>query len=143
MTWIGGILLAFHALAVVRKPGFREVGLVRVKVERIGQHDAIEGLIGTLGSACLQRSTLRRQAPAVKRLLDVDGRDVVGEQDDLVGVKLFVVLPFEIGVPDERGLDQPDEKDARAGERIQDVNALVAQAPAEFLGATRDRRCSG
>ena len=93
-----------------------------MQVEGIGQYDAVEGLIGAVGSPT-----------AVKRLFNVDGRDVVGEQDDLVGMKLSVVLPCEIGVQDQRGLEQPDEEDAGAGERVEDMNALVAQAAAELL----------
>ena len=93
-----------------------------MQVEGICQYDAVEGLIGAVGSP-----------PAVKRLFNVDGRDVVGEQDDLVGMKLSVVLPCEIGVQDQRGLEQPDEEDAGAGERVEDMNALVAQASAELL----------
>ena len=48
-------------------------------------------------------------------------------------MKLSVVFPLEIGITDQRGLKQPDEEDAGAGERVEDMNALFAQAAAELL----------
>ena len=63
----------------------------------------------------------------------MNGRNVVGQQHDLVGVQLMVVLPYEIGIPDESGLEQLHQKHASAGERIQHVNMFIAQAPAKFM----------
>ena len=39
-------------------------------------------------------------------------------------MKLSVVFPLEIGITDQRGLKQPDEEDAGAGERVEDMNAV-------------------
>ena len=69
----------------------------------------------------------------VKGILNMNGRNVVGQQHDLVGVQLMVVLPYEIGIPDESGLEQLHQKRACAGERIQHVNMFIAQAPAKFM----------
>ncbi len=79
------------------------------------------------------RSGSFRQPP-VERLLDVDGSDVVRQQQDLVGVQFLAVLPHQVGVPDQPGrLQQPDEEDAGAGERVEHVDAFVGQSPPELL----------
>ena len=57
-------------------PGF-------VELERVGQADAVEGQVVGLALASPQ---------AVEGFLDVDGGDVVGQQDDLVGVQFVLVL---------------------------------------------------
>ena len=103
-----------------------------MQIERIGKYDALERLIGALGAA-----------PPVERLFDMNGGDVIGEQNDLVGVKLCVVFPREIGLPDKRGLDQPDQKDAGAGERVEDMNGPRRSGFGRTPGAPHDRRCSG
>ena len=79
----------------------------------------------------------------MERLLDMDRRDVVGEQHELVGVQLLAVLPPQIGVRDQRRLQQPDQEDAGAGEGVEDVDALVAQRAAELVGAAPGRRSPG
>ena len=58
-------------------------------------------------------------------------------------MKLSVVFPREVGFPDQRGLDQPDEEDAGTRERVEDMHVLVAQASAELpahhvIGAVQD-----
>ena len=65
--------------------------------------------------------------------LDVDGGDVVGEQDDLVGVDLVFVFVRELFLADEAALEQAGDEGAGAGEGIDDVDALVAQTDAEFF----------
>ena len=69
------ILLAFHTLAVTGKPVSRKAAPVGVQVERIRKCNAWKRFVAA--------SLL---SPAVKRLFDVNGGDVVGEEDDLVGV---------------------------------------------------------
>ena len=77
-------------------------------------------------------------------LLDVNGGDVVRQQQELVGVQLLPVLPEQVGVLDQlRGLQQPDKEDTGSRERIEDMDALIRQAPAELLpqdvvGAVQD-----
>ena len=115
-------LLALHPLAVVRQPVPREAGAVRVQVESVREHDAAEGLVGGIGAA-----------PAVERLLDVDGGDVVGQQHQLVGVQFRAVFPFQVRIADQSRLQQAHQKDAGAAERVQYMDALVAQALAERL----------
>ena len=125
MTWIGRSCWRSARALLTGSQFFGKPVLSGVQIERIGQDDAVERLIGALGAA-----------PPMECFLDMNGRDVIGEQDDLVGVKLSVVFPREIGLPDQRGLDQPDEKDAGAGERVEDMNALVAQASPELRRTT-------
>ena len=93
-----------------------------MQIEGVRQNDAVEGFI----SAFLTTA-------AMVGLLDVNGRNVIGEQDHLVGVKLAVVLPGEIGWFDESGLEQADQKGTRAGEGVEDVHAFITQTPAELL----------
>ena len=126
------LLLALDPLAVVRQPEFRQARPLGVQVEGVGQHDAAEGLV-----------TATRTATAVERLLDVNGRDVIGKQHDLVGVQLLAVLPRQILVPDQPGLQQPDQEDAGAGEGVQNVHARLAQRTAKLprqdvIGAVED-----
>ena len=46
----------------------------------------------------------------MESFLDVDGGDVVGEQDDFVGVKLVLIFPKQIGRLDEAALEQATTK---------------------------------
>ena len=56
-----------------------------MQVERVGQDDALERFVSSL-----------IVAPAMKRLFDVYGRNVIGEQHDLIGMQLPAVLSQEI-----------------------------------------------
>ena len=116
-------MLPLHPFAVVRQPVLGEAGAVGVQVEGVGEDDAVEGPV--VGA---------RAAPSVERLLDVDGGDVVGQQHQLVGVQFLAVLPLQVRVAEQRRLQQAHQKDAGAGEGIQNMDAWIAQAPAE-LGA--------
>ena len=62
---------------------------------------------------------------------DVDGSDVVGEQDDLVGVQLCGVLAGEVFGLDEAGLEQPYGEGPGPNEGVDDVDTLVAQRSAK------------
>ena len=58
-------------------------------------------------------------------------------------MQLLPVLPLEIGIADQRRLQQPHQEDARPGEGVEDMDALVAQAPPELqahhvIGARED-----
>ena len=75
--------------------------------------------------------------------LDVDGGDVVGQQQDLVGVQLVGVLAGEVVGLDEAGLEQPDDEGAGAGEAVEDVDALVGEPLAELLAQYVRRRSGG
>ena len=114
-------MLPLHPFAVVRQPVLGEAGAVGVQVEGVGEGDAVEGPVARA-----------RAAPAVERLLDVDGGDVVGQQHQLVGVQLLAVLSFQVCIADQRRLQQAHQEDAGAGEGVQNMDALVAQAPAEL-----------
>ena len=99
----------------------RKAHALGMEIERVGQDDTAEGLVVTVVTDT-----------TVKRLFDVDRRDIVGEQDKLVGVKLPAVLAMQIAVVDQRRLQQPHQKDARAREGIEHVDAFVAEGTAEL-----------
>ena len=54
--------------------------------------------------------------------LDVDGRNVVSEQHDLVGVYLVAVFSLQVFRGDQARLQQPSDEGARSGEGIDDMN---------------------
>ena len=68
-------------------------------------------------------------------ILDVDGGDVVGEEDNLVGVEFLGVLAEEVIIADEAEvlLEEAGDEGARAGEGVEDVDALVGEAFAEVF----------
>ena len=83
-----------------------------------------EGLEHVLGFA-LPGDTLR--------ILDVDGGDVVREEQDLVGVELVGVLAGQVVLRDESALQESDDEGAGAGEAVEDVYALAGQSLPELL----------
>ena len=113
--------LARRALVVLREEPGASAGPAFRELERVGENDAREGLVGT-GSA----------GEVVIGALDVDGRDVVGEQQDLVGVQLGRVLAGEVVGPHEPRLEQAHDEGARAREGIEHVDALVGEARPEM-----------
>ena len=64
---------------------------------------------------------------------DVDGGDVVGEQDDFVGVDFAFVFFRQPVVRDDAALQQAGDEGACAGEGVEDVHAFVLQAAFEFV----------
>ena len=63
---------------------------------------------------------------------DVDGGDVVGEQDDFVGVDFAFVFFSQPVVRDDAALQQAGDEGACAGEGVEDVHTFVLQAAFEF-----------
>ena len=87
-----------------------------MQVERIRQDNALERLV------------LRSFASSsMKRFLDMNGRDVIGQQNEFAGVQLLSVFPDQIIASNQPGLQQAYQKDARAGKGVQNVYAFVAQ----------------
>ena len=64
---------------------------------------------------------------------DVDGGDVVGEQDDFVGVDFAFVFFRQPVAWDDAALQQAGDEGTRAGEGVEDVHAFVLQAAFEFV----------
>ena len=64
---------------------------------------------------------------------DVDGGDVVGEQDDFVGVDFAFVFFRKSVARDDAALQQASDEGACAGEGVEDVHAFVLQAAFEFV----------
>jgi len=93
-------------------------------LEGVGEHDAFEGDVPGVRVGLLEE--------AVEGGFDVDGGDVVGEQQDLVRVQLIGVLAKQVAGADEPGLQQPDDEGAGAGERVEDVDAFVGEGGGEL-----------
>ena len=64
---------------------------------------------------------------------DVDCRDVIGEKHDLVCVYLVLIFVEQILWLDEAGLQKTRYECSCSGERIEDVDAAVADGRAEVL----------
>ena len=64
---------------------------------------------------------------------DVDGGDVVGEQDDFVGVDFAFVFFRQPVARDDAALQQAGDEGACAGEGVEDVHAFVLQTAFEFV----------
>ena len=73
-----------------------------MQIKRVGQYDAAERLIRTVDLST-----------PMKRLFDVDGCDVVGKQDDLVGVQFLEIFSCEIGVPNQRPIEAAERERCR------------------------------
>ena len=111
-------LLAFAAVAVVGEEIADEVTFF-VELESISETDALEGFVFPADESVIDS-------------LDVDGGDIVGEQDDFVGVDLVFVFVRELLLADEAALKQAGDEGAGAGEGIDDVDSLAAEGLAEL-----------
>ena len=69
------------------------------------------------------------------RRLDVDARNVVGQQHDLVGPQLPVILARQVLGPDDPRFEQPHDERPGAGERILHVHVGVGETVAELRAA--------
>ena len=94
--------------------------LALVHLEGIGQADSLEWHVPT---------TMQLMVGG----LDVDGGYVVGEQHDLVGMDLVLVLVLQLCGPDQTRLQQARDEGAGAGEGVHDVDPLAAQRLAKLL----------
>ena len=65
--------------------------------------------------------------------LNVDGGDVVGEQDDFIGVNFAFVFFRQPVARDDATLQQAGDEGTCAGERVEDMHAFVLQAAFEFV----------
>ena len=114
--------LPFAAGAVVHQH-FVEVVAFFVHLEGVGEADASKGFVCCLVFVCRQ---------VVVGGFDVDGGDVVGEQDDFVGVYFGAVFLRQASARDDAALQQAGDEGACAGERIKDVHTFILQAAVEF-----------
>ena len=120
---IGVASCALDAVVVLGEDAGVERVVVLADLEGVGEDDAVERAAYVAASGSARR---------VVGGLDVDGGDVVGEQQDLVGVQLAGVLAGQVVRLDQAGLEQPDDEGAGAGEGVEDVDALVGEALAEL-----------
>ena len=93
------------------------------KLECVRKADAGEGLVAALLSASRMVS-----------VLNINGRNVVGEQDDFVCVQLPLVLAWQgVGIY-QPALYHADNECARTGKRVKNVHVLIRQrAPKSCL----------
>ena len=113
-------LLTLHALVVAGEElvVHRVAGFVRL--ERVGQDDVGERLV-----------TLRSRRVVIRRL-DVDGGDVVRQQNHLVGVNLFRVFAPQVVRLHQAALNQSRYERPRPRELVYDVDALIPDGDAEL-----------
>ncbi len=97
--------------------GFFLATLIHLK--GIGQHNAVEWLI--------------LQGLGVVGRFDVDGRNVIGQQDQFIRVNLFFVLARQRMGLDEVGLDQARNECTRSGKGIEDLHPLTVQISVKML----------
>ena len=115
--------LPFAAGTVVHQH-FVEVVAFFVHLEGVGEADAGEGLV------C--RRLVFAACQVVVGGFDVDGGDVVGEQDDFVGVYFGAVFLRQAFARDDAALQQAGDEGTCTRERVEDVHAFVLQAAVEF-----------
>ena len=66
-------------------------------------------------------------------VLDIDRGDVVGEEDEFVGVEFFAELARQILRLDVSRLQKPRHERSRSRERIDHVDVSICQRLSEFL----------
>ena len=122
----GGVVLGEDTLGVGAEFLVVEevIGLDLAHAEGVAEDDAGEGGVFLLAALAV-----------VEDVLDVDGGDVVGEEDDLVGVELLGVFAVEVVVADEAEvlLEEACDEGAGAGEGVEDVDAFVGKTFAEVF----------
>ena len=69
----------------------------------------------------------------MENVLDVDGRDVIGKQDNFVGMKLVQIFPLKVLCFDQTALQQAGNEGSRPRKWIKDMNVFIRQSPAELL----------
>src|SRR5690606_7925097 len=69
---------------------------------------------------------------AVVGRFDIDSSDVVGQQYQLIGVDLMLVLVWQLLVVDQSGLDQPSNKSARASKGVDNMHSLATKGLAKL-----------
>ncbi len=101
------------------------------ELERVGQHRFHRSCPRRRSWAASAARIARRAASsaneAVEGLLDVDRGDVVGEQDDFVGVQLMLILAQKVPNGDKAALQQTHNERAGAGERVEDLDVLCSR----------------
>ena len=122
----GGVVLGEDALGVGAEFLVVEkvVGFDLAHPEGVAEDDAGEGGVFLLAAGAV-----------VEDILDVDGGDVVGEEDNLVGVELLGVLAVEVVVADKAEvlLEEAGDEGARASEGVEDVDAFIGEAFTEVF----------
>ena len=112
-------LLPGAAVAIVRHQIADEVAFLLVKLEGVRKADTLE------------RHIIAAQQTMI-RGFNVDGRNVVGQQHDFVGVNLVSIFVLKLVELDKAGLQQARDERSRPGEWVQDMNAPAAKGLAEF-----------
>ena len=122
----GGFVLGEEALGVFGEGAVVEgvLGCHRLHPEGVAEDDAGEGGVGLLAALT-----------GVEDVLDVDCGDVVGEEDDFVGVEFAGVLAQEVVAADEAevALKEAGDEGAGAGEGVEDMHALIGEALAKVF----------
>ena len=117
----GRAALRFHRFGVLLEKAFENVVLaVFAQLEGVGEADAIVGQI------------FRLRAHLLKDALDVDIRNVVGQQHEFVGVNLVPVFAHHVFGADEPRLQKARDESARAGEGVEHVDVFVGEGGAKL-----------
>ena len=70
---------------------------------------------------------------AMESGLNVNGRNVVGQQDNFVGVNLVTIFVFQLFRGHQAKLHQAGDERPRSGERVDDVNVFIPDALIKLL----------
>ena len=118
----GRFLLRLYTFGVLRqRRGIEPVGIVRFsKLESIRQTDAVEGRIGYVFVLC-----------CMVCVFDINGRDIIRQKNDFVGVQFISVFARQGFRVDESALDHACDEGPRAGERIEHMHVLIRQRTSE------------
>ena len=112
-----GISLLVDALGIFPHDAFhieRDFAAL-VKLKSIGETNPLKRLI-TFGVD-----------DRIKRILDINGGNVIGKQNDFVGVEFAKIFAKKVARLNQAALNQPRNKSSCACERIQDVNIFTGE----------------
>ena len=117
------VLLFVDAFGILLQDAFeRQILLTEfVKLKSVGETNSVE------------RSVTFGVQSGVISVFDVDCGDVIGEQDNFVGVQFVQVLVEQIFRTNQAGLNQSRDKSARARERVDNVNVFVGEPAIEMF----------
>src|SRR5436305_1264326 len=106
-------------MAVVGHQIGNEVTVLIIELEGVSETDAFEWHVIAAGSTMIGG-------------LDVDRGDVVGQQNDLIGVNLVPVFVLQFVRLNEPGLKQAGDEGPRTGKGVQNMDALAAKGLTKF-----------
>ena len=119
------LLQLLQALIVLHEHRLIQLVVLLPGLEGIREDQSREGLVFPRLVQCT--------AQILVRGLDVHRRDVIGQQQDFVGVQLADVLPRQVVRLDQSQLQQPHQEGSGTREAVEHMHPLIGEGLAEVL----------